>query len=154
MDCRLGSIVVPAATLTTFDTVSVVLLIPLFDRVVYPAFDRRGRRLSSLRKSGTGLLVAVASMLAAAALEHWRLRLVEQGDLLPSRNGAPPAVNLSVFWQAPQYLLVGASEVLTSVSQLARRAQLLLESVSLFPSLTRYEPPSRTPPIRHLLHHL
>lgn len=89
--------------------------------MVYPWFERRGRKLTSLQKSGTGLVVAVLSMLTAAGLEHWRLALAAEGELLPAADGddgRPRAVRLSVFWQAPQYLLVGCSEVLTSISQM------------------------------------
>lgn len=58
-------------------------------------------------------------MLTAAALEHRRLALAAEGKLLPATDdGRPRAVRLSVFWQAPQYLLVGCSEVLTSISQM------------------------------------
>lgn len=96
-----------------------IVLIPLFDKAVYPWFERRGRKLTPLQKSGSGLVVAVCSMLTAAALEHWRLAEARKGNLLPpGDSGRPQAVRLSVFWQAPQYLLVGCSEVLTSVSQL------------------------------------
>lgn len=103
---------------------SVIALIPLFDKVVYPFFEKRGKKLTSLQKSGSGLVVAILSMLTAAGLEHWRLALAGQGHLLPPPEGdgdyalRPRSVRLSVFWQAPQYLLVGCSEVLTSISQM------------------------------------
>lgn len=46
-------------------------------------------------------------MAVAAAVEAWRLKLLHEGRVLESD---PDAVDLSVFWQIPQYLLIGLSE--------------------------------------------
>ena len=58
-------------------------------------------------------------MLSAAAVEWYRLRLFHQGKVLPSLSGQSALnrrhgsgiVDMNVFWQVPQYLLVGLSEV-------------------------------------------
>jgi peptide/histidine transporter 3/4 len=142
MDRRLGrtGYTVPSASLSSFDTLAVVLLIPLFEKGIYPAFERAGRKLRPLQRTGAGHLLAVAAMLAAAALERKRLAAAARGELLPpsalgiappfsapgggggggdNASQSPPGiVALSVFWQAPQYLLIGASEVLAAVAQL------------------------------------
>jgi len=135
MDCRLGSVTIQGATLSSFDTIVIIILIPLFDRVVYPAVIRRGYRCSNLQRTGVGYVFAVLAMLAAAAVERGRLNLAKAGNFLPapppphfappSPDGASPApaddvriVALSVFAQIPQYCLVGTSEVLAAVAQL------------------------------------
>ncbi len=54
------------------------------------------------------------SMLAGAAVEWYRLRLFRQGDVLTAganREPNPAIVDMSVFYQIPQYILVGLSEV-------------------------------------------
>lgn len=61
--------------------------------------------------TGWGLLVCVLAMLSAAAVEFARLRMYRRGALLRERDGEASVVLLSVFWQIPQYLLVGLSEV-------------------------------------------
>lgn len=61
-------------------------------------------------------------MLAAAAVEWYRLKLFHEGKVLPALGGSPGhsilshrdgsgIVDMNVFWQVPQYLLVGLSEV-------------------------------------------
>ena len=61
-------------------------------------------------------------MLAAAAVEWYRLKLFHEGKVLPAAGGnrsqsilshrdGSGIVDMNVFWQVPQYLLVGLSEV-------------------------------------------
>lgn len=56
-------------------------------------------------------------MLAAALVERWRLMEVEAGNVWDCETGGEPrkhfrvCAGVSVFWQAPQYLLIGLSEV-------------------------------------------
>lgn len=64
--------------------------------------------------AGYGLLVCMLSMLAGAAVEWYRLRLFQQGSVLTAsanREADPAIVDMSVFYQIPQYILVGLSEV-------------------------------------------
>ena len=51
------------------------------------------------------------SMLAGSAVEVVRLGLFKQGHVLTHDKNA--IVDMSVFWQIPQYILVGLSEVST-----------------------------------------
>ena len=47
------------------------------------------------------------AMAVSAALEAWRLKLLAEGKVLADD---PEAADLNVFWQVPQYLLIGMSE--------------------------------------------
>ena len=49
------------------------------------------------------------SMLAGSAVEAVRLGLFKQGHVLTHDKNA--IVDMSVFWQIPQYIFVGLSEV-------------------------------------------
>lgn len=58
---------------------------------------------------GIGLIIGMLAMIAAGATELERLKKVVPGE---------KASRLSIFWQVPQYVLVGASEVFMYVGQL------------------------------------
>ncbi|WP_242346125.1 POT family MFS transporter [Anaeromyxobacter terrae] len=87
----------------TLDAAFVLTLIPIFAIFVYPALERRGVRVTALRKMSVGMFVTVLSFVAAAIVEA---RLGEAG--------APP----HVAWQIPQYLFLTIGEVLVSVTAL------------------------------------
>uniref|UniRef100_R7W5G8 Peptide transporter PTR2 n=1 Tax=Aegilops tauschii TaxID=37682 RepID=R7W5G8_AEGTA len=107
MDATVGSVRVPPASMSTFDILTIILLVPLYDRAFVPAARRltgREKGISELQRIGAGLAMPVLAMAAAALLETARLR------------AAPNST--SVLWQAPQYALVGVGEVLTTIGQL------------------------------------
>lgn len=67
-------------------------------------------------------MVCALSMLASAWVEHRRLDLFHDGEFHKSTEPdlhRIKVVDMSVFWQIPQYLLVGLSEVRLVVTHLA-----------------------------------
>ncbi|KAL5651549.1 hypothetical protein ACJX0J_037007, partial [Zea mays] len=67
-----GGFRVPAAALSVFDTLSVMLWVPLYDRLVVPLARRatgHRRGFTQLARMGAGLLVLAVAMLAAGAME-------------------------------------------------------------------------------------
>ncbi|TVU36135.1 hypothetical protein EJB05_18051, partial [Eragrostis curvula] len=124
LDPRIGSFRVPAAVLSVFDTLSVMLWVPLYDRVVVPLARRatgHERGFTQLARMGVGLVVLTAAMLAAGTLEVARRRVVARGGFYDSHTGAGgdgEYLPLSIFWQVPQYVVVGASEVFTFIGQM------------------------------------
>ena len=113
---------IPAASLSIFDTLSVVLWVPLYDRLLVPFVRRHTghvRGFTQLQRMGIGLVISVLAMVAAAVVEIERLKIVNRDNLLgdgPNAQATP--VNISVFWQIPQYMLIGAGEVFTFIGQL------------------------------------
>jgi POT family proton-dependent oligopeptide transporter len=77
------------------------LFIPLFNRVIYPAFDRIWP-LTPLRKISLGLLLTVPAFLLPAWLE--------------ARIDAGESVNIA--WQFGAYVLMTAAEILVSITAL------------------------------------
>lgn len=120
------SFVIPAASLSMINTLAIVVLIPMYDKLLVPMLRRLGRPITLLQRIGWGLVVCVVSMLIAAYVEWYRLKLFHEGYIEDGTadGGAaalghhPKAVHMSVWWQVPQYLAVGLSEVFTSIGQL------------------------------------
>ncbi|KAG0484153.1 hypothetical protein HPP92_012237 [Vanilla planifolia] len=108
---------IPAASLSIFDTISVILWVPIYDRVIVPAVRRitgHERGFTQLTRMGIGLVISIFAMVAAGILEVIRLRMVARLDLYDTDAFLP----MSIFWQVPQYFIVGAAEVFTFIGQL------------------------------------
>ncbi|KAF7003156.1 hypothetical protein CFC21_018524 [Triticum aestivum] len=118
LDKRMGAhFSIPSASLSTFDTLSVIFWVPVYDRLLVPAVRSvtgHPRGFTQLQRMGVGLVVSIFSMVAAGVLELFRLRAVARLGLY----GEDDIVPISIFWQVPQYFIVGAAEVFVFVGQL------------------------------------
>ncbi|KAK4414341.1 protein NRT1/ PTR FAMILY 7.3 [Sesamum alatum] len=115
MKTTLAGFHIPPASMSSFDILSVASFIFINRRIIDPmvAKIRKSGGLTELQRMGIGLIIAVTAMLSAGAVEHLRLRYAQKD--------CPRCVNsssLSIFWQVPQYVLIGASEVFMYVGQL------------------------------------
>lgn len=67
MDCRVTvagrPFSVPPASMAMFDTISIIVLIPIYDGIVNPLLKRLRCELSMLQRIGWGFLVAAAAMM-------------------------------------------------------------------------------------------
>ncbi|KAK3153261.1 hypothetical protein QOZ80_2BG0169910 [Eleusine coracana subsp. coracana] len=111
MDRSLGGsgFQIPAGSLTVFLIGSILLTVPVYDRLVAPVARRvtgNPHGLSPLQRVFMGLFFSVAGMAAAALIERHRQTTSENG------------VTLSVFLLMPQFVLVGAGEAFTYMGQL------------------------------------
>ena len=118
MKLEFPSFNVPAASLSIFDIIALLVFIPIMDHIVYPLLQRFGIRITPLRRIGVGLILAAASMVVAGLVEIKRRHVWQQGHFYDQvvfgehRN----ASSLNIFWQVPQYTLIGASEVLCTIT--------------------------------------
>ncbi|KAH6772882.1 nitrate transporter 1.5 [Perilla frutescens var. frutescens] len=106
---------VPPASMSSFDILSVASFIFIYRRIIDPSVARfrKSGGLTELERMGIGLVIAVAAMVSAGGVEQLRLR--------HARDDCPSCVDsssVSIFWQVPQYVLIGASEVFMYVGQL------------------------------------
>ena len=118
MKLKFPHFTVPAASLSIFDTVAVLAFIPLVDNILYPFVRYLGFNFTPLRRIGVGMLLAAASVAVAGVIEiERRKKWVHDGpcpqNVLGDKHNASC---LSVFWQVPQFALIGASEVFTSIA--------------------------------------
>lgn len=116
MDRTVGSFTIPAASLSLFNHVSIIILVPIYDRAIVPIARKRTgkeRGFSQLQRMGIGLFISVLCMSAAALLEIKRLQLASELGL----TDKDAAVPMTIFWQIPQYFLLGSAEVFTFIGQ-------------------------------------
>ncbi|KAK6129606.1 hypothetical protein DH2020_036651 [Rehmannia glutinosa] len=106
---------IPAAALQSLSFASTVLFIPLYDRVLVPiarAITKRPLGISMLQRIGTGIFLCTIAMLIAGCIERKRLATAFEYGLVDSPNATVP---MSVWWIAPQYLVLGIADVLTLI---------------------------------------
>ena len=118
MNLKSSNFTVPAASLSIFCTVAVLTLIPLMDNVLYPFVRYLGFNFTPLRRIGVGMLLAAASVAVAGVIEIQRRNEWLHGGICRQKvlDDYRSASCLSIFWQVPQFVLIGVSEVFTSVT--------------------------------------
>ncbi|CAL9045679.1 unnamed protein product [Musa banksii] len=104
-----SSFVIPPSMLQSAITISIILIMPLYDKLIIPflrLLTRRGKGIDVLQRIGIGMCVSIVAMVVAAVVEskrrtHESLRVDSQ--------------RLTIFWLLPQYVLLGISDVFTVV---------------------------------------
>ncbi|KAL6893789.1 hypothetical protein ACP4OV_007887 [Aristida adscensionis] len=101
MDRRLGRhFELPPASIFALAAVGMICTVAVYDKVLVPCLRRATggeRGISILRRIGVGMALAVAGMAVAATVERRRLR-------------SPSPAGMSVFWLAPQFVLMGVAD--------------------------------------------
>ncbi|KAG8637952.1 protein NRT1/ PTR FAMILY 5.8 [Manihot esculenta] len=102
---------IPPATLQSAITVSIILLMPLYDTILIPItriITRDEKGINVMQRMGIGMVLSIIAMVIAALVETKRL---EMSKKLPHSETVP----LSIFWLLPQYILLGISDIFTVV---------------------------------------
>ena len=110
---------ISSGMLNCFDSITCFVMVPVFDKLVYPLLERAGVRCTTMRKIGAGLVFCALSMVAAVVIEWQR----KQAAPLPGTQSQCagdsekiPMRDISVLWQSAQYILVGCAEILAAVT--------------------------------------
>lgn len=106
---------VPAASLLVFISLSTVILIPIYDRILVPfarAITGKPSGIMMLQRIGTGLVFSPLSMVIVAVFEMKHLETAQKYGLV---NMLEAIVPMSIWWLIPQYLLFGIAEVFAYV---------------------------------------
>ncbi|GMN68391.1 hypothetical protein TIFTF001_037440 [Ficus carica] len=98
METTIGSFTIPVASFSSLDVNCVLVLVPIYDRVVVPIarrFTGNEKGFSELQRIGISLFFSVLCMAAAAIVEANRLQLAKELDLVDKKVAVP----LCIFWQ-------------------------------------------------------
>lgn len=111
MNTAINGFHVPPASMTAFDIISTSTFIICYERLLVPLYTRLTKRKlkipSELQRMGIGMVISIVAMIIAGLVEQWRLKYADDGE----------TSSLSIFWQIPQYVLVGVSEAFIYVAQ-------------------------------------
>ncbi|PIN14595.1 H+/oligopeptide symporter [Handroanthus impetiginosus] len=110
-----GNFQIPSASLQSIISLSIIVFIPIYDRVLVPiasSITKKPTGISMLQRIGMGIFLSFLSMVIAAFVEKRRLSIAIQHGLVDFPKATIP---MSVWWLAPQYLLYGIADVFTIV---------------------------------------
>ena len=116
MDRNIGThFEIPAASLQCFTSLSILLLVPVYDRIFVPIARRltgNERGINMLQRIGTGMFFSIISMIVSALIEIRRIEVAKDNGLIGLPNVTIP---LSIFLLLPQYVLSGIADVFAMV---------------------------------------
>ncbi|KAJ7752199.1 peptide/h+ symporter protein [Mycena maculata] len=112
----------PNDLVKNLDPISIVILIPIFEKLIYPGLRKLGINFSPIKRITAGFFVAGLAMVYAAVLEHYLYELSPCDNHQPSActtaDGEPNAAPLNVWIVAGPYILVAISEIFASITSL------------------------------------
>ncbi|AES74588.2 putative proton-dependent oligopeptide transporter family, major facilitator superfamily [Medicago truncatula] len=106
---------IPPATLQSAITLSIILLMPLYNRIFIPfaqLITRQEKGINVMQRMGIGMVLSIIAMIIAALVEMKRLAI---GRQMRSEGLLSEIVPISIFWLLPQYILLGISDIFTVV---------------------------------------
>ncbi|XP_073084438.1 solute carrier family 15 member 3 isoform X2 [Manis javanica] len=108
---------IPEAWLLLANVVVVLILVPVKDHLLDPLLLRCKLLPSALQKMALGMFFGFTSVIVAGFLEKERLEYIYHNQTVSQQIGLNLyyAAPLSIWWQIPQYLLIGISEIFASI---------------------------------------
>lgn len=110
-----SSFQIPPAAIQSFITLTIILLIPIYDHILVPfarAITGKPSGITMLQRIGVGILLSILSMVVAALVEMKRLQIALDHGLIDKPDATIP---MSIWWLVPQYVLFGIADVFTIV---------------------------------------
>lgn len=117
LNAQCGSYKIPEAWLLLANVVVLLILVPVKDHLLDPLLLRCKLLPSTLQKMALGMFFGFMSVIVAGVLEMERLEYIGHNQTVSQKIGQNKyyAAPLSIWWQTPQYLLIGISEIFASI---------------------------------------
>ncbi|GLT89518.1 hypothetical protein SLE2022_074960 [Rubroshorea leprosula] len=109
LDRRMGNFLIPAASIFSLAAIGMIMSVTIYEKILVPVLRRatgNERGIKILQRIGIGMLFSIATMIVAALVEKKRLKVVE-------KEGS--SLSMSVFWLAPQFIIIGIGDGFTLV---------------------------------------
>lgn len=106
---------IPAASFQSIIHICVVIMVPIYDRVLVPAVrtvTKKPAGITMLQRIGIGMFFSVMLMVTAALVEMRRLAIAQEHGLVDQPDATVP---MSAWWLAPQYVLFGVADVFAMI---------------------------------------
>ncbi|KAG9203015.1 hypothetical protein G6514_003796 [Epicoccum nigrum] len=107
---------VPNDIITNLNPISLVIFIPIVDNFLYPALRKAGIRFTPIKRIAFGFMLASMAMVSASVIQYYIYKTGPCGNEMNSCEEGPAPIN--VWTQAVPYVLVGFSEIFTSITGL------------------------------------
>lgn len=108
---------IPAASLGSFVTISMLIAVPMYDRYFVPFMRQRTgnpRGITLLQRLGIGFVIQIVAIAIAYAVEVRRMHIIKTHHIA----GPKEIVPMSIFWLIPQYVLIGIADVFNAIGLL------------------------------------
>jgi len=106
---------VPNDVITNLNPISLVVFIPLVDNFLYPWLRKKGIRFTPIKRMALGFILASLAMVTAAVIQD---QIYKQGPCGKYMNKCETPAPFSVWVQSVPYILIGFSEIFTSITGL------------------------------------
>mmetsp|Transcript_27968 Transcript_27968/g.80825 ORF Transcript_27968/g.80825 Transcript_27968/m.80825 type:complete len:726 (-) Transcript_27968:228-2405(-) len=107
--------------LNIINPIEIMVLVPLFEKMIYPYLESRRFRVTHVRRMAVGMFLTSISFVVSGLLE----------SAIETRNQAG-GEKISVFWQLPQITILACAEILVSVTGLEYSYSSSPESMKAF----------------------
>ncbi|KAI4302449.1 hypothetical protein MLD38_038192 [Melastoma candidum] len=105
---------IPAASLSSFVTLSMLISVPIYDRYFVPFMRQRTGNpsgITHLQRIGIGFIIQVVAIAVAYAVEAKRMHVIIVNHI----DGPKEIVPMTILWLLPQYILLGIADVFHAI---------------------------------------
>ncbi|KAK2606024.1 hypothetical protein QQS21_003542 [Conoideocrella luteorostrata] len=107
---------VPNDILQNLNPISIVIMIPIVDHVVYPGLRKLGIAFTPIKRMTFGFLIAALSMVASAVMQYYIYQKSPCGWYANSKACAKTPAPINVWAQSLPYIFIGIAEIFANVT--------------------------------------
>ncbi|KAJ9647321.1 hypothetical protein H2201_003921 [Coniosporium apollinis] len=106
---------VPNDIVNNLNPLSLIIMIPIFDRFIYPSFRKMGINFTPLKRIFMGFVMGSLAMVCACVIQVYIYRMSPCGNQANSCDEPAP---INVWVQTLPYVFIGMSEIFASITGL------------------------------------